>query len=146
MKEKIQVQITHRHGYDQVVTTGGSFDDMEALAAWVVSFIGPENVINIEFQNGQDEQPEEVDSLTGISATVFTLPDGRDLPELKWENEGWELRQWLREIDHTMNDVGRWNEVNPFGENYSEWHRAWTDEFFRIRKAMGIFDPYSQTF
>ena len=139
MEKQIEVTITHRAGYDQTVTTTDKFEDMESLSTWVVAFIGAENLISMEFAT---EQPEEVDSLTGISATVFTLPDGRELPELKWEDEGWELRRWLREIDQAMNSTG-WGH---FGERHGEWDSAWSDEFFRIRKAMGIYDPYSQKF
>jgi hypothetical protein len=81
-------------------------------------------------------------SLTGISATAFTLPDGRELPELDWATEGRELRQMLREIDQVLNSTewGRW------GGSHRDWHGAWSDEFRRIRRQMGIFDPYSQTF
>ena len=73
---------------------------------------------------------------------MFTLPDGRELPEFNWEDGGWELRKWLREIDQAMNNV-RWDD---FGDRHGEWTSAWSDEFRRIRKAMSIFDPYSQTF
>jgi hypothetical protein len=81
-------------------------------------------------------------NLTGISATEFTLPDGRELPEFRIETEGQELYEWLREIDRTMNNTswGRW------GGSHQDWYAAWSDEFRRIRRAMGIFDPYSQTF
>ena len=81
-------------------------------------------------------------TITGISATDFTLPTGQELPELNWETEGHELRLMLREIDQVRNNVS-WG---TFGENHREWADAWDDEFFRIRRAMGIFDPYSQTF
>lgn len=79
---------------------------------------------------------------TGISPTEFTLPTGQDLPELNWETEGQELRGMLREIDQAMNNVS-WD---TFGDKHSEWYNAWSDEFRRIRRAMGIYDPYSQTF
>jgi hypothetical protein len=81
-------------------------------------------------------------NLTGISTEMFTMPDGRELPELNWETEGQELYAWLREIDRAMNSTpwGRW------GDSHRDWSSAWSNEFRRIRKAMGIFDPYSQTF
>lgn len=81
-------------------------------------------------------------TITGISATDFTLPAGQELPELNWENEGQELRAMLREIDRAMNNVPS----DAFGDKHREWYVAWSDEFRRIRRAMGIFDPYSQTF
>jgi len=83
-----------------------------------------------------------MNNTTGISTTEYTLPLGQELPALNWETEGHELSLMLRDIDRTMNRV----DEDTFGENYSVWYRAWTDEFMRIRKHMGMFDPYSQTF
>jgi hypothetical protein len=80
-------------------------------------------------------------NLTGISETEFTLPTGQELPELNWQDEGRELYLMLREIDRVMNQTS-WG---TFGDRHREWDGAWTREFFRIRKQMGIFDPYSQT-
>lgn len=76
---------------------------------------------------------------TGISTEEFTLPDGRELPPFNIETEGWELVVWLMEIDKAMNRVS-WD---AHGDRHSEWYSAWTAEFFRIRKALGVFDPYS---
>jgi hypothetical protein len=81
-------------------------------------------------------------TITGISTTDFTLPAGQELPELNWENEGQELYVMLREIDQVRNNVS-WG---TFGDKHREWADAWDKEFFRIRKAMGVLDPYSQSF
>ena len=83
-----------------------------------------------------------MNNTTGISTTEYTLPLGQELPALNWETEGHELSLMLREIDRAMSDVDR----DSLGDNYQAWYRAWTDEFMRIRKQMGMFDPYSQTF
>jgi hypothetical protein len=78
------------------------------------------------------------DTRTGISATAFTLPDGRELPAFNIDTEGDELYAWLVEIDRTMENTP-WG---AHGDQHKDWYHAWTQEFFRIRKAMGVFDPY----
>lgn len=78
---------------------------------------------------------------TGIVYGEFTLPDGRELPELNWEDEGRQLHVWLKEIDRVMNNT-TWG---TFGARHQEWDTAWSNEFRRIRRAMGMFDPYSIT-
>lgn len=77
-------------------------------------------------------------SQTGISRDEFTMPDGRELPALRVETEGWELVEYLWEIDSVMRDVS-WG---TFGDNHKDWYNAWTKECFRVRRALGVFDPW----
>ena len=79
-----------------------------------------------------------ITTTTGISATEFTLPAGQELPEGNWETKIDALDEMLLEIDSVMNKVS-WG---TFGQNHTEWYNAWSDEFRRIRREMGAFDPF----